>query len=50
MPFGVNPECEPLYTAEQRRRRDSSGWTLVQGILAPVQFLVFLVGVALVLR
>ena len=50
MPFGVNPECEPLYTAEQRRRRDSSGWTLVQGILAPLQFAIFLVSLALVLR
>ena len=40
----------PLYTAEQRRRRDSSGWTLVQGVLAPLQFLVFLVSLALVLR
>ena len=39
-----------LYTAEQRRRRDSSRWTLVQGILAPVQFLVFLVSLTLVLR
>ena len=41
---------KPLYTAEQRRRRDASGWTLVQGILAPVQFVVFLVSLALVLR
>jgi 3-vinyl bacteriochlorophyllide hydratase len=40
----------PLYTPEQRRRRDSTRWTLVQGILAPVQFLVFLVSLALVLR
>ena len=40
----------PLYTPEQRRRRDSSRWTLVQGILAPIQFLVFLVSLALVLR
>jgi 3-vinyl bacteriochlorophyllide hydratase len=39
-----------LYTQEQRRRRDSSGWTLVQGILAPLQFLIFLVSVGLVLR
>lgn len=39
-----------LYTAEQRARRDASGWTLVQGILAPVQFLVFLISLALVLR
>ena len=40
----------PLYTPEQRHRRDSSRWTLVQGILAPIQFLVFLVSLALVLR
>jgi 3-vinyl bacteriochlorophyllide hydratase len=33
----------PLYTPAQRIRRDESRWTLVQGILAPVQFLVFLV-------
>jgi 3-vinyl bacteriochlorophyllide hydratase len=39
-----------LYTAEERRRRDSSLWTLVQGVLAPLQFLVFLVSLALVLR
>ena len=30
--------------------RDGSGWTIVQGVLAPVQFLVFLVSLALVLR
>jgi 3-vinyl bacteriochlorophyllide hydratase len=40
----------PLYTPEQRRRRDASRWTLVQGVLAPLQFLVFLVSLALVLR
>jgi 3-vinyl bacteriochlorophyllide hydratase len=40
----------PLYTAEQRQRRDASSWTLVQGVLAPVQFLVFLVSLVLVLR
>ncbi len=40
----------PLYTPEQRHRRDTSRWTLVQGLLAPLQFLVFLVSVALVLR
>lgn len=39
-----------LYTSEQRRRRDASRWTLVQGVLAPVQFLVFLISLALVLR
>lgn len=40
----------PLYTPEQRRRRDDSPWTLVQGILAPVQFLIFVVSLVLVLR
>ncbi|MEJ1159227.1 2-vinyl bacteriochlorophyllide hydratase [Prosthecomicrobium sp. N25] len=39
-----------LYTAEERRRRDASPWTLVQGILAPLQFAVFAVSLALVLR
>jgi 3-vinyl bacteriochlorophyllide hydratase len=40
----------PLYTKEQRIRRDASPWTWVQAVLAPVQFLVFLVSAALVLR
>ena len=40
----------PLYTAEQRVRRDNSAWTLVQGVLAPVQFLAFLISAVLVLR
>ena len=39
-----------LYTPEQRARRDATRWTLVQGILAPVQFLIFLASVVLVLR
>ncbi|TPG15885.1 2-vinyl bacteriochlorophyllide hydratase [Sphingomonas koreensis] len=39
-----------LYTPAQRRRRDESRWTLVQGILAPIQFLIFLVSIVLVLR
>lgn len=39
-----------LYTPEQRSRRDASHWTLVQGILAPLQFLVFLISLGLVLR
>jgi 3-vinyl bacteriochlorophyllide hydratase len=40
----------PLYTLEQRRRRDATRWTTIQGVLAPVQFLIFLVSLALVLR
>lgn len=39
-----------LYTAEERRRRDASRWTFVQGVLAPLQFLVMAVSVTLVLR
>ncbi|MEM9640435.1 MAG: 2-vinyl bacteriochlorophyllide hydratase [Pseudomonadota bacterium] len=39
-----------LYTAEQRVRRDTTVWTLIQGILAPIQFLVCAVSVVLVLR
>jgi 3-vinyl bacteriochlorophyllide hydratase len=39
-----------LYTAAERGRRDASPWTLVQGILAPIQFLVFLLSLGLVLR
>lgn len=40
----------PLYSAEERRRRDASRWTLVQGVLAPLQFLVFGISLVLVLR
>lgn len=40
----------PLYTPEQRKRRDESAWTLVQGVLAPLQFLVFIVSLGLVIR
>ena len=40
----------PLYTPEERVRRDATKWTLVQGILAPIQFVVFLVSLYLVLR
>jgi 3-vinyl bacteriochlorophyllide hydratase len=40
----------PLYTPEERRRRDASPWTLVQGVLAPLQFLVCLISIALVWR
>ncbi len=44
------PAAQPLYTPEERRRRDASPWTVVQGVLAPLQFLVFLVSLGLVLR
>ena len=46
----VRTDQRPLYTPAQRHRRDQSGWTLVQGVLAPVQFIVFLISLFLVLR
>ncbi len=39
-----------LYTPEQRRRRDATAWTLVQGILAPVQFAILLVSLGCVVH
>ncbi len=48
---GARPKVSrPLYTPDQRARRDTSRWTLVQGILAPVQFAVFLISLVLVIR
>ena len=44
------PTAPPLYTPEQRLRRDATVWTLVQGVLAPLQFLVFAVSAVLVSR
>lgn len=40
----------PLYTPDQRRRRDSTKWTRVQAVLAPVQFAAFLASLAAVLH
>ncbi|NCV61250.1 MAG: 2-vinyl bacteriochlorophyllide hydratase, partial [Betaproteobacteria bacterium] len=42
-------EARALYSPQERLRRDQSVWTLVQGILAPLQFLVFVVSLVLVL-
>ncbi|WP_363318139.1 2-vinyl bacteriochlorophyllide hydratase [Bradyrhizobium sp.] len=50
-PVSSKPQrLKTLYTPEERIRRDATKWTLVQGILAPVQFVVFLVSLALVVR
>lgn len=46
----TSPKRPPLYTPQERRRRDATRWTLVQGILAPVQFLIFGISLVLVLR
>jgi len=44
------PARRALYTPDERRRRDASPWTIVQGVLAPVQFIVFLISLCLVSR
>jgi len=41
---------KPLYTDEERARRDATPWTLVQAILAPLQFFAFAVSLVLVVR
>ena len=46
----AQPKPRWLYTPEERRRRDASPWTIVQGVLAPLQFLVFLGSTVLVVR
>jgi 3-vinyl bacteriochlorophyllide hydratase len=49
----VNPPIRasrPLYTAEERRRRDATPWTVVQGILAPAQFVAFAFSLYFVFR
>jgi len=39
-----------LYSDAERARRDATIWTLIQGLLAPIQFIVFLVSLVLVIR
>ena len=39
----------PRYTPEQLERRNASVWTKVQGILAPIQFVMFLAGLTVTL-
>ena len=48
-PASIPPPTR-LYTPEQRRRRDATPWTLVQGVLAPLQFVVCLASAALFAR
>lgn len=50
LPSAAPARRRPLYTPDERRRRDASPWTLVQGVLAPAQFIVFLASLGLVLR
>ncbi len=46
----VHARRPSLYTPDERRRRDASPWTTVQGVLAPLQFAVFAVSLSLVVR
>ena len=46
----LSPSSRGLYTPDQRIKRDQTVWTLVQGVLAPIQFFVFLISLALVVR
>ena len=39
-----------LYSPAERDRRDRSGWTMVQAVLAPIQFVAFLLSLLLVVR
>lgn len=45
-----DPSRRGLYTEAERQRRDSSRWTMVQAVLAPLQFVIFLVSLGLVIR
>lgn len=40
----------PLYTPEERVRRDKTYWTFLQGLLAPIQFFIFLGSLGFVIR
>jgi 3-vinyl bacteriochlorophyllide hydratase len=54
MPWSVRQsrpvKSRSLYSIAERQRRDASPWTVVQGVLAPLQFLVFAISLTLVLR
>lgn len=51
MPSGILTDrpSSLIYSYEERQRRDGTIWTTVQGVLAPVQFVVFLISLGLVL-
>jgi 3-vinyl bacteriochlorophyllide hydratase len=50
LPSPAPSQRQQLYSAAERTRRDATPWTLVQGILAPLQFAVFAVSLLLVVR
>ncbi|MDJ0825364.1 MAG: 2-vinyl bacteriochlorophyllide hydratase [Rhodobacter sp.] len=50
LPDAARARGVALYTPAERARRDATIWTVVQGVLAPLQFVAFLISLALVLR
>ncbi|MBX9574970.1 MAG: 2-vinyl bacteriochlorophyllide hydratase [Caulobacteraceae bacterium] len=50
LPLGRQATAQPLYSPEERARRDGTVWTVIQGVLAPLQFLALLVSLFLVVR
>ena len=46
----LSTDTQLLYTPAQRARRDATAWTMVQGVLAPVQCAVFLISLYLVVQ
>jgi 3-vinyl bacteriochlorophyllide hydratase len=50
LPLGRQATTQPLYSPEERARRDGTIWTVIQGVLAPLQFLALLVSLFLVVR
>lgn len=50
LPLGRQATAQPLYSPEERARRDGTIWTVIQGVLAPLQFLALLVSLFLVVR
>ena len=46
----ITRQQQTLYTPAERERRDATVWTLVQGILAPLQFLAFAISLCLVVN
>lgn len=47
---GAAASHRPLYSPQERQRRDATVWTKVQGVLAPIQFAIFLASLCLVVN
>ena len=49
-PASQRADRKGLYTPEERRKRDATIWTTVQGVLAPIQFIVCIISAILVIH